>query len=363
LTLMLSSCSASMNGNSLDAGDLQIVYIGEDGNVWVRQGEDRQPKQVTSDATDPVNVSESGERVAYYFPQISSDGEWIAYRRNVGTPNDTGLQFVDELWVHDLKTSKSDRILDQNPASFTWKPGTHLLTYVLGVPEDYFTGNPPDASFATGVTGYDVDTRITKELVRPERGYALYAIQWSPDGRYLGFDELAYIEGRGSFGYYDFKTDTYVAWEERIGSYAWHPSDSRIFYDRLTYVATGREDIFSRTLKEKNEELLTDYEAESEYAFWPVVSPTGDRIAYIAGLNGLDSQTYQLMVQNLNGGQPVSLGTFDSVANLNWSPDGSQLLFSAGPWDKQELVAVNVAHQTTSTLGEGTMLDVADHVQ
>lgn len=368
IVLVLSSCSPSLpSGNSSEAGNLPdsilFTYVGADGNVWVHSGEIGQAGPVTSDATGSPVDGNPETIVNYYFPQISSDGEWVAYRRDAGTPGDSGMQYTYSLWVENIKTGQTAIVLDQLPGSFTWRPGTHRLTYVPAVSEQYFSGNPPDASLAQSVMAYDADTGKTSELLRPERGFSLAAFQWSPDGQILGFDELVYIEGRGPFGYYDFETGKYIAWEESIGNYAWHPTDPKIYYDNLTYVPTGTEDIFSRELGEESEQKLTDYKTESEYAYWPVVSPDGDRIAYLAGLEGLDNQTYQLMIQDLAGGEPVSLGSFEAVLNPSWTPDGSQILFSAGPWDNQKLFAVKVSGGSAEVLGQGTMLDVVKDIK
>jgi Tol biopolymer transport system component len=329
--------------------------------VWVHAGVVGQAAQITTDATGSQGASTAETSVNYYFPQISGDGEWIAYRRDTGIPGDASMESSSGLWVHNLKSGKSRQVLSELPGSFTWRPGTHQLTYAPAVPGSYFSGNPPDASLARSVMSLDADTNETTELLQPERGYSLAAFQWSPDGRYLGFDELVYIEGRGSFGYYDFETGTYAAWEDRIGNYSWN--DSQIYYDRLTYVATGTEEIFFRGLAGGDEQQLTDYEAEYEYAFWPVVSPDGKRIAYLSGTIESDSQTYLLQVQDLAGGEPVPLGSFEAVLNLSWSADGSQLLFSAGPWENQKLMAVKVSDGSAQVLGQGTMIDVVDHIQ
>ena len=52
-----------------------------------------------------------------------------------------------------------------------------------------------------------------------------------------------------------------------------------------------------------------------------------------------------------------------SLAAFQWSPDGSQLLFSAGPWENQKLIAVKVSDGSAEVLGQGTMIDVVDHIQ
>ena len=62
-----------------------------------------------------------------------------------------------------------------------------------------------DAALATGISAIDLDTGETSLLVEPENGYTLILPTWSPDGRFISFDELIYMEGRGPFAYYDFE--------------------------------------------------------------------------------------------------------------------------------------------------------------
>jgi Tol biopolymer transport system component len=338
-------------------GLFQLAYIGQDGNVWLHPGPGFEQRQITADATG--GTPDTG--IAYFSPQISTDGQWVAYRREVTTPVDSGLQYTFALQVHNLTTGEERAVLEESPAGFAWKPSSHLLAYDLGVPEDYFVGgNPPiDSSVARGIMGYNADTGETIELVHPERGYSLYSPQWSPDGRYLSFDELVYIEGRGLFAYYDFESEQYVAWEEAIGNYAWSPDSSQIIYDGLTYVATGTEAIFARSLAGGTEQRLTDYVSETEYAFSPALAPGNDRMAYLADFSGPEGQTYSLLLQDLTGGEPTLLGDFDTVLNLSWSPSGQWLIFNAGPWESQQLMAVNVSDGSTIKLGPGTMPEVA----
>ena len=353
----------SATPETLPAAAFQVAYIGQDGNVWFHPGLGSELRQITTDAFR----EEAGEAITYYFPQISSDGEWIAYRRDLAEPStepaEAGLNYTYGLFLFNTKTSESRQVLEEVPAGFDWKPGTHLLAYGLGVPEGYFNfsggDDPIDESLARGLMEVNADSGETRELVKPERGYALYNPQWSPDGRLLGFNELTYMEGRGKFAYYDFEAGKYVAWDEPIGSYVFTPDGSLVIYDRLSYVADGSEDIFARPLQEGNEDHLFPQPAEVVYAYSPALSPDGGRLAYLAKMDGQDAETYTLYLSELDGREPASLGTFETVLNLAWSPDWNWLVFSAGPWGSQQVIALNVADGSTTVLAAGTAPDVS----
>lgn len=54
----------------------------------------------------------------------------------------------------------------------------------------------------------------------------------------------------------------------------------------------------------------------------PTISPDGRRIAYVSG----ETPEKKLMVQELEGGQPLAVFTAPEVGHLRWSPDGSELI-------------------------------------
>jgi Tol biopolymer transport system component len=344
-------------GSGAPGSGARIAYLGRDGNVWVLEWPGGTSTQITSDAdAGPMDgTAPTAPIISYYFPAISSDGNLVAYRRDEGTPIESGLNFTFGLWVYDLRTGESRQIIEQNPAGFAWKPGTHLLAYGTGVEEGYFTlrGQTPTAELANGIQGIDLDSGEVSELVRPERGLALYTPAWSPDGRFLSFNELTNYEGMGDFAYYDFEAQEYTFWDEAIGLNDWSPDSSQIAYDMLTYTATGTERIY---LSPRTGEAQTPFSPEFEpgYAFNPVFSPQGDRIAYLVNKVGPDDQIHTLVVQDLAGGEPRELGSFESAFGLSWSGDGNYLIFGAGAFQNEQVVAVDVTTGSSNVLAQGT---------
>jgi dipeptidyl aminopeptidase/acylaminoacyl peptidase len=338
------------------SGAAPVAFTGQDGNVWVLEAPGVEPRQVTQDAVSgEPGVEQPSETVMYYFLALSSDGQMLAYRRDAGTPVESGMSYESGLWVADLATGESRQVLDRTPAMFAWKPGTHLLVYGLGVQEGYFTTRGEvDPDLAQGIWGVDLDQEAAEpiELVRPERGYSLALPEWSPDGRFLSFDEVHLYEGRGLFAYYDFESEEYVSWDDAIGGYSWSPDGTQIVYDRLTYAATGEERIFLRE-RAGGEERQLSPDFEQGYSFSPVFSPQGDRIAYLAAPGGPDSQSYTLIVQALAGGEPQELGTFEGAWSLDWTPDGGSLVFGAGPYEEQQVHLVNASDGSVTILSQG----------
>jgi Tol biopolymer transport system component len=334
-----------------------IVYVGWDGNLW-KLGKPGEPLvQLTQDAASPVTGDPLPDQmVQYYHPILSSDGRMVAYNRDVGTPSGDGMSFQFGLWVTDLVTGESRQVLNEIAAGFSWKPNSHILVYGLGVAQGYFTiRGEVDQDLAQGIWGVDLDQEALQpvELVRPERGYSLVAPTWSPDGRFLAFDEVHLYEGRGMFAYYDLEGQEYISWEEAIGIYSWSADGAMIAYDRLTYMPNGEERIFLRERLSDDERLLSP-DFEQGHAFNPVFSPQGDQIAYLAELTGLDSQTYTLFVQSLTGSAPIALGTFEAARSLNWTADGASLVFSAGPHGEQQVISVDVNDGGVTILSHGS---------
>lgn len=332
-----------------------VTYIGKDGNIWVMDAPDGEQRQLTADAVNPS--PETSTAVQYYSPALSSDGRLVAYRRDAGTSAGDGFRYQFGLWVHDLTSGESRQVLEGIPAGFAWKPGTHVLAYGQGVAEGYFAARGQvDPALATGIWALDMDQATLEpvELVKPTRGYTLVSPTWSPDGRFLAFDEVHMYEGRGMFAYYDLSNQEYSAWETPIGNYAWSPDGEMIFYDMQTYTVNGEERIFTRERLGAKEQRQVAPQDESAFAFYPALSPQGDRIAYLSGTDMPDTGPYTLMVQTLSSGETVELGQYEGVLGLTWTPDGQSLIFSAGPYDGQQVFLMNATDGAVTILADGS---------
>ena len=345
-----------------EAGDSAshiIAYIGDDGNLWVGSLHGMDNCQITTDATKLTGGIASDLEVFYFFPKISSDGRYVAVRRDEGRTIVGGVESNYNLMVYDLETGESLEVFDQIPAGFDWKSGTHLLAYAQPFSESYFsTRGEIDSSQAKSIMVFDMDTKTSSELVQPEGSYAIYSPRWSPDGRYLAFEEVWNYEGNGYFAFYDFETRTYHTWGEPIGLYDWSADSSQISYDRMTYTPTGEERIYLRNLTGDNEQMIS-VNLSDGYAFAPAYSPLGDQIAYFVNKGGIDSQVYELHIQNLEGGDPLIVGEFISVQPLEWSSDGSFLFFSSGPGESSQISAVSVIDGSISLVAQGSFPSVA----
>ena len=331
-----------------------IAYIGADENVWLVDPISGERQQITTDAVRMQPGTNETSRT-YCCPKWSSDGNYLAYRQQVSTPHESGYSYIQILWIYAVDSGEQSILFeaDQVPG-YDWRPGTHQLAYSVPIDMDYFLGvQQGDAKqYATGIWGIDIKENLPFELVSPDRGYALVFPRWSPDGRYLGFDEVMGMEGRGLFAYYDFDQDVYQAWDEVIGGYSWSSDSTLLAYDRLAYVPAGDERIWVNTVQNDDESAVSPA-YDIGYAFGPVFAPDGYNLAYLAGLRGADSNLYNIIVDNLSLGEPVDLGRFENVQSLSWSADVRSLVFSAGPYDQPEIFEIIIEDLEHRVLAAG----------
>lgn len=327
-----------------------LAYIGPDNNVWVLEAGSETPRQLTFDA----NLGGEGTTVEYMSPSLSFDGTFMAYSLLVSTPSDNGYDSTYGLWVMNLATGEQHQVMESRAAGYAWQPGTHLLAFGTGQDLEYFISrSDPDFDLATGISAINLENGEIVDLVAPERGYALANPNWSPDGRFLAFSEVDIMEGSGMFAYYDLEIQEYFAWDEKLGSTSWSPNGGLLAYDRIIYVPTGEERLYVRPRQGSEQLLGPNYDGPA-FASQPLFSPAGDKIAYLAHLEGPMTFFASIMVLDQAGGESKSLGQFEDVWELAWAPDGSHVVFSFGPYPSRQIIAIAISDGSQTMLAEGS---------
>jgi hypothetical protein len=330
-----------------------VAFVGTDGNLRLVDRLSGETRDLTTDALAMGAGTADQKSYQYWNPRWSSDGQFLAYQRDIGTPIQSGYDVTYELWVYDMASGTS-RVLpiEGRALGIAWKPGTHLLAYGAAYDEGYFTNRGEiDPTKAKGIWAIDVDSGQITELVAPQNNFSLRAPQWSPNGQFVSFEEVSGYEGMGYFAYYDFEAQQYKSFEQAFGFYDWSPDSTTLVHDDMTYTATGTERIYLRPLGGESQQLSPDY--EMGYAFWPRFDPSGQQVAYFANLGDIDSQVYTLFVQPVSGGEPVSLGEFEYAAYLSWLPDGSGLVIGVGPWETRQVIEISLADKSVRVLADG----------
>ena len=329
-----------------------VSYIGADENLWIINPARGEMRQITQDAQpfEPGLVN-----IVYCCAVWSSDGQYLAYSRHVGTPiAEGGYNYTFHLWLFDITTGQSRELLaDQQVSTFAWQPGTHNLTYGLSIENQYFTMHQVDPAYASGIWSLDIDSGSASELVKPVNGFTLVNPQWSPDGRFVGFEEVLYMEGRGNFAYYEAASGQYFPWNKAIGGYRWSPDGEALYYDYLTYMPSGSERVFrSNRQNTEEQQISTDYANAITHS--PLLTPDGTQLIYTMEEMVTDGAgRYQIVIQPAASGEARVLGEFDQPGELSISADGSLLLLSSGQWDNRQISMITLADQTARVLVQG----------
>lgn len=335
-----------------------VAYIGYDGNVRLVERAGGEIKQITQDAVllDPETETEP---VRYCCLKWSADGNLLSYLREESIRIENAYKYDYNLLVYDILSGTQRTILPgQNVLGYDWQPGTHLIAYGMPVEQEYWISRDEvRAELAHGIQAVDVDTGEMFELVPPERGFTLGLPRWSSDGRFLSFDEIRQMEGRGLIAYYNLISQEYIAREEEtLGAYSWSPDGEWLAYDKIDYRAQGGERIWLSPRDGGKEMALSPEYNPPGYAFAPSFSPGGEEVAFMANFSGLEANEFifNLFVVEVDGGEPRDYGMHEQVWQLHWTSDGDYLIFSAGPFDQKVVIEVNLEDAIIRQLAQGS---------
>ncbi|OJX40896.1 MAG: hypothetical protein BGO78_12550 [Chloroflexi bacterium 44-23] len=329
-----------------------VAFIDLTGNVFLLNVNNAQVQVLTVDGSSPM-ISVDKSAVRYSDPAWSSDGRYLAVKRTEITQLSDQQQYTFGITVFDVITGTSSNLLPESQLSnFAWQPGTHVIAYSLMTDPAYFISRSAvDETLARGILAIDVDTGQVTELVKPQ-SYSLVRVQFSPDGRFVSFDEVIYMEGRGNFAYVELESGEYTSWERPLGNYDWSQDGETLVYDDLTYVSSGDERIYINDRFDEGEKVLVEAE-DGYYASDPSFSADDDYVLFKVTEALVDDPPIILKTIQLSKNQIEDFFEERGIFDIHWSPDSEDVLVVVGPYEDPAIVLVNVYDGTSIALAKG----------
>jgi Tol biopolymer transport system component len=217
-------------------------------------------------------------------------------------------------------------------------------------------GRPgPEAIYVANADGTDA-TEVFRSSETPQ---SIVELDWSPDGRSLGFVLRSIPPGKSSEA--DWPYDLWVmsadgsdprrVSDDRITSFSWSPTGDRFAVTKETFAGNrSGDDIFVIGLDGSNLARLTTQGASRD----PIWSPDGQRILFAEGW-GPDGPRVMVMRADGSDVEPLAVRYDGWTEPLAWAPDSQQVLVRGGNDRHQcSMLLVSVAGAATSVLLEGT---------
>ena len=329
-----------------------VAFIDLSGNVFLVDVMGGNLQVLTVDGSSMMTPVEDSA-IQYSDPSWSSDGRYLAVKRTNITQLSTYQEYTFGITVFDVVDGTSNILLPESQLSdFAWQPNTHVIAYSLMTDPAYFSSRSNvDASLARGILGIDVESGQVTELVKPDL-YSLNRVQFSPDGRFVSFDEIIYMEGRGNFAYLDLETGEYTSWERPLGNYEWSQDGEMLVYDDLTYVSSGDERIFINDRFDEDEKVLIEPE-NGYYASDPHFSADNDSVLFKVTESLVDDPPITLKTIELSKNEVEDFYEERGIFDIHWSPDAENVLVVVGSYENPAIVMVNVYDGTVTSLAEG----------
>ncbi len=331
-----------------------VAFIDLSGNVFLVDINGGQLQVLTVDGSSMMSPVEDSA-IQYTDPAWSSDGRYLAVKRTNITQSSNSQEYTFGITVFDVVNGTSNNLLPESQLSdFAWQPGTHVIAYSLMADPSYFISRTGvDASLANGIMALDLDAQLVEpyELVSPE-GYSLVRVQFSPDGRFISFDEIIYMEGRGNFGYVELETGGYTRWERPLGNYNWSQDGEMLVYDDLTYIPSGDERIYLNDRYDEDEQVLIEPES-GYYASDPLFSAEGDYILFKETEALIDKPLITLKYIEMSNNNVEDFFEERGIFDIHWSPDAENVLVVIGSYEKPSIELVNAYDGSVTSLAEG----------
>ncbi len=326
----------------------QIAYIGGDGNIWVLRSDNPLPLQLTSDAS---------QQVRYYSPRFSPAGDMLAYCRSAAG-GDGGSQIYlaraaswqPILLVEDVFCQGFPQV------GFDWSPDGKSIAYTRSFvygPQ----GNGQQWSKYHGIWSVDVASGQSLELIPPPGTNPLIYPHWSPDGNWIRLYELFYTEGLGVLRTWNRQSGALYNWlgagqDMFPGSSDWSPDSVRLVFDQVTYVGYPGAGLYTALPDASG--LLQLYINPNQGVMRPSWSPDGANLAYLLRTYGdKEKNAVGLIFPNGTNAREIYT-TRANLEILDWSPDGSQLIFASDEGGQANIYLYDLPSAAQFTLVEGS---------
>jgi Tol biopolymer transport system component len=241
-------------------------------------------------------------------------------------------------------------------SSVTISPDGERMAYVrLDLDAGSGEGPGPEGIYVANADGTDA-TEVFRSSETPQ---SIVELQWSPDGRSLGFVLRTIPPGKSSEADWTYElwvmgadgSDPHPVSDDRITSFSWSPAGDRFAVTKET-VAGNRsvDDIFVIGLDGSNLARLTSQGASRD----PIWSPDGQRILFAEGWMP-DGPRVMVMRADGSDVEPLAVRYGGWTEPLAWAADSEQVLVRGGNDRHQcSMLLVSVAVGATSVLLEGT---------
>jgi Tol biopolymer transport system component len=323
-----------------------IAYLDHQGNVQLISSDGADHRLVTSDGHESGNIADIGLK-------WSPNGQHLAFVRQ----DFAGALGQESLLVYDpIADFLQVLVMGDDINGFDWSPESRRLVYGREIPEEFWA-NPVDPGVPIpGLWQVELISGQRSELV-PSPGAPIIRPQWSPDGRYLSFEEVAGMEGSGYFTVYDLVAKSFVnvGSEAQLGAYSWSPDGSGVAFDGITYDGRG-EGLWHVNIPALHALKLTLAPPNGTDEF-PLFSTSGEYIAFLrAAGDPQENSPVQIWVMGGESAEPrlvTALPLTDFFDSFSWASDDQHLVVSSGSFAQSQIYIVELESGAARFLTSG----------
>jgi Tol biopolymer transport system component len=286
----------------------QIAYLGKDNNIWILLG-----------SGEYIQVTIDGGTGDFYYqsPAFSSDGSLLAFCRSDYSSNET----ITTIYIIDTATVTILQQIDEGYCGFDWSmDGSQIIfskPFIFKLADGEIAWEN-----ARGLYIADINSAQASELIPRPGKNPLVSPNTSPDGEWVQFYEVIYIEGIGNFTTWEQASGTFYDFSG-YGTASWSPDSSRIAFDDVTYVGFEGSGIFISSPDGSNLNKL--YSDSASSASGPLWSPDGNLLAFmVTKPDDYDGGDLVLMTPE---GELVKRTYLETTYLIAWSPIGRRLLY------------------------------------